>query len=130
MTRSRWVATGLLGLAFALGGLAGGAATMLADRKTHPPRDPFSAQSYAQRLADEVGLSPEQQQAVVAVIEQHQPVMDSIWSTVREQFDAERQLMRHDIRKLLAPQQLEKYNAMVARLDSLRRNHGKRHGTR
>ncbi len=129
MNRSRWVATGLLVLAFALGALAGGAATMLADRDTHARRDPFSPQAYARRLAAELELDASQQQAVVEVITRHQPVMDSIWGQVREQFNAERQAMRRDIRALLNPDQVERYNEMVARFDSLRQQRGKRHGS-
>jgi uncharacterized membrane protein len=120
MTRSRWVATGLLVLAFALGGLAGGAATMMADRKSHGRRDPYSPQAYAQRLATDLSLDAAQREAVAGVILRHQPVMDSIWAQVREQFNAERQAMRQDIRAILNPEQLDRYNAMVARFDSLR----------
>lgn len=130
MTRSRWVATGLLALAFALGGLAGGAATMLADRDTHARRDPFSPDAYARRLAEDLSLDATQQRAVAEVITRHQPVMDSIWAQVREQFNVERQAMRRDIRALLTPDQVEKYNAMVARFDSLRQARGKHHGGR
>jgi hypothetical protein len=130
MTRSRWAATGLLALTFALGGLVGGAATTLADRQSHKGRDPYSPQSYAERLADELGLDPRQQEAVVEVVHRHQPVMDSIWTTVREQFAPARQAMRQEIRALLTPEQVEKYNAMVARYDSLRRSRGSRHGSR
>jgi hypothetical protein len=126
MTKSRLAATGLLALAFALGGLAGGAATMLADRETHDRPDPYSHESYAERLARELGLDAGQQRAVVAVMERHQPVMDSIWNTVREQFTAERRAMRADIRAILTPDQVERYNQMVARYDSLRQARSKR----
>ena len=130
MTRSRWVATGLLILAFALGALAGGAATMVADRDGHRPRDPYSPQSFAQRLAGELTLSPAQEQQVLTILERHQPAMDSIWRQVRVQFDSERQEVRREIRALLAPDQEQKYDAMLARLDSLRRERGNRHGSR
>lgn len=130
MTRSRWVATGLLALAFALGALAGGAATMAADRTSHKSRDRYSPQSFAERLASDLGLDAAQQQAVVEAIERHQPVMDSIWAQVREQFSAERQSLRQDIRALLSPEQVQKYNELVARYDSLRQQRGRKHGGR
>jgi len=130
MSRSRMMATGLLALAFALGGLAGGAATMLADRSTGRHRDPYSPQSYAERLAVDLKLDASQRAAVAAVLQRHQPVMDSIWATVREQFAAERQATRRDIREVLTAEQIETYNALVAKYDSLRQARGKRHGRR
>jgi len=128
MSRSRVAATGMLALAFALGGLAGGAATTLADRTGNRHRDPYSPQSYAERLSTELALDPEQQRAVAAILQEHQPHMDSIWTTVRERFTAERQATRRDIRAVLNPEQIERYGALVARFDSVRQARGKRHG--
>jgi len=129
MTKPRLVAGGLLALTFALGMLAGGAATMAADRTGHRRGDPYSPTSYASRLAGDLGLAPDQEAKVVEVLERHQPIMDSIWSQVGSQFDAERQNLRRDIRALLTSDQQAKYEAMLARLDSLRRNRGKRHAS-
>ncbi len=129
MSKSRLVAGGLLAVTFALGALAGGAATMVADRTGHHRGDPYSPPSYASRLAEDLGLAPEQEAKVVEVLERHQPAMDSIWAQVGSQFDAERQTLRRDIRALLTPDQQAKYQTMLARLDSLRRNRGKRHAS-
>lgn len=130
MSKSRWVATGLLSLAFALGGLVGGTATMLAD-KDHRPRGPHGAnraaykaqmrQEYIERLREDVGLSPSDEQAVSAVLDQHEPVMDSLWRTVRTQFDAARQAVRRDIRARLSEDQQRKYDAFNAKRDSVHR---------
>jgi hypothetical protein len=130
MTRSRWAATGLLALVFALGALTGGAATMFADKTSHRGGDRYSPQSYAERLAEDLALDAARQRQVVAVIERHQPAMDSIWTQVRDQFSAQRQSLRQDIRSVLTPEQVEKYNALVARYDSLRQNRGKKQGSR
>jgi hypothetical protein len=128
MTRSRWVASGLLALAFALGGLVGGVATIAAD-KDHPPvesrarsRAAWQAQmrqEYLDQLRSELGLTAAQEQAVVAVLDQHQPAMDSIWRLVRTHFDAERQQVRRDIRAVLSEGQQGKYDAFVIKRDSL-----------
>lgn len=136
MTKSRWVATGLLSLAFALGGLVGGTATMLAD-KDHRPARPHGAnraaykaqmrQDYIERLREDVGLSPSDEQAVTAVLDLHEPIMDSLWRTVRTQFDAERQAVRRDIRARLSEEQQRKYDAFNAKRDSV---HRARDGTR
>lgn len=136
MTKSRWAATGLLSLAFALGGLVGGTATMLAD-KDHPRRSPHGAdraaykaqmrQQYIERLRVEVGLSPTDERAVIEVLDQHEPIMDSLWRAVRTQFDAERRAIRRDIRARLSEAQQSKYDAFNARRDSV---HQARDGTR
>ena len=129
MTRSRWVASGLLILVFALGALAGGAASSLADRDRGGRRDPWSPQSYAEFLGRELTLDPAQQKVIVEVIERHLPVMDSIWSQMKVNYAAERQAMRKDIRALLTEEQTAKYNALVARFDSLRREREKSYGS-
>lgn len=131
MTRSRWVASGLLILVFALGALAGGAATSLADRsRGGEGRDYWSPQSIAKYLGRELTLDPSQEKVVVEVIERHLPVMDSIWAKMKEDHSAQRQAMRKDIRAVLTEEQLAKYSALVARFDSLGREREKRHGRR
>jgi Spy/CpxP family protein refolding chaperone len=115
MTRSRLGAAGLLIAAFVLGGLVGGAATSMADRRGH--RGP---RSYVERLAADLGLSAAQQDSVRAVLNRHQPAMDSLWESIRPQFQSERQSIRDQITGLLTPEQQAKY-AELQRQDSLRR---------
>jgi hypothetical protein len=130
MTRSRWVAGWILGGAFGLGVLSGGAASLVADRKIHPrTANSYSPSDYADRLAGELSLSKTQRDSVVTVIERHQPAMDSIWDMVRPQVEAERQSIRRDIRALLTPEQTEQYQQLIARKDSLHRA-SKRHASR
>lgn len=131
MIASRSAAFRLLAVAFSLGALVGGAATMLAERGSHS-RGPHQGgrQQFVSRLASEVGLSADQERDVAAVLERHEPVMDSIWNQVRQQFDTERQAVRRDIRALLTPDQVAKYDAMLARKDSLRREKESKHGNR
>jgi len=125
MTKSRWAATGLLALAFALGGLAGGVATMAADRDRPSAggRAAYLAhmrREFLDQLRTELSLSADQEQAVVAVLDQHQPAMDSIWRSIRTQFDAERQSVRRDIRSLLSEEQRGKYDRFNFKRDSIR----------
>ena len=131
MIASRSAAFRLLAVAFSLGALVGGAATMLAERGSHAraPRE-GGRQGYVARLETEVGLSEEQKRKVEAVLDRHEPVMDSIWNQVRQQFDTERQAVRRDIRAVLTPEQVAKYDAMLARKDSLRREKESKHGNR
>jgi hypothetical protein len=121
MTKSRLAASGLLALVFALGALVGGAATMLADRSRHEIARFGDPQSFALYLKDELGLTGEQREKVVTVLDRHQPAMDSIWGQVRPQFEAERQAVRQEIQALLSPDQARRYQALNARRDSLRR---------
>lgn len=120
MTRSRLGAVVLLLAAFLLGGLVGGAATSMADRRSHQHRDRPPRPSYVDRLGTELGLSEAQKDSVRAVLERHQPAMDSLWQLIRPQFQSERQLIRNEISALLSPEQQAKY-AQLQRQDSLRR---------
>lgn len=129
MIRSRSAALRLLALAFSLGALVGGAATMLADKGRHPGNGKNDGRlGYVERLSGEVGLTAAQERAVATVLDRHEPVMDSLWQSVRAPFDAARQAVRRDIRAVLTPDQLVKYDAMLARRDSLHRARDGKHG--
>ena len=129
MIKSRSAAIRLLALSFALGGLVGGAATMLAERNSHPdgPRD-SGAQAYASMLKVELGLSVDEQKVVGAILQRHEPAMDSIWRIVRPQFTAERQVIRREIRAVLTSEQVVKYDRLIARRDSIHRARDNAHG--
>jgi hypothetical protein len=120
MTRSRLGAAGLLIATFVLGALVGGAATSLADREGHRTRSSHPRPSYVERLGAELGLSEAQQDSVKAVLDRHQPAMDSLWESIRPQFQSERQAIRTQINALLTSEQQAKY-AELQREDSLRR---------
>jgi hypothetical protein len=123
-------ASGLLALVFALGALVGGAATMLADRTRHGGDRLGERPSFVQILREELTLTADQEQRVTGILDRHQPAMDSIWGLVRPQFEAERQTVRDEIRALLEPDQLKKYEVLVAHRDSVRRARGGLHGGR
>jgi hypothetical protein len=131
MTKSRLAASGLLALVFALGALVGGAATMLADRSRHgTDRIGDHPGGFVQFLKEELTLTAEQEHRITGILDRHQPAMDSIWGLVRPQFEAERQTVRQEIRALLEPGQLKKYEVLIARRDSLRRTRGGLRGGR
>ena len=125
MSRSRLGAVVLLLAAFVLGGLVGGAATSMADRQTHKHRDRQPRPSYVDRLGTELGLSEAQKDSVRAVLERHQPAMDSLWESIRPLLQSERQAIRSQIHALLSEEQQAKYIALQ-RQDSLRRAEGDR----
>ena len=120
MTRSRLGAAGLLIATFVLGALVGGAATSLADREGHRTRSSHPRPSYVERIGAELGMSDAQQDSVRAVLDRHQPAMDSLWESIRPQFQSERQAIRTQINALLTSEQQAKY-AELQREDSLRR---------
>lgn len=128
MIGSRSAAFRLLALAFAIGALVGGAATMLAERRAHSSENRDGRQGYLERLSAEIGLDQAQAEAVGQVLERHEPAMDSIWASVRVQFEAQRQAARRDIRAVLTPEQVVKYDAMLARRDSVRKDRESKHG--
>ena len=121
MTRSRAGAALLLVATFVLGGLVGGAATSMADRKTHAAaRADHPRPSFVDRLQADLGLTPTQRDSIQAVLDRHQPAMDSLWEQIRPQFQSERQAIRKAINGLLSPEQQAKY-LELQRQDSLRR---------
>ena len=121
MTRSR-IAAGLLLLAtFVLGGFFGGAVSTYAERRDFAKRhDHKERPTYVDRLDQEVSLRPPQRDSISAILDRHRPVMDSLWAIVGPQFDSERESIRREIRAVLSPDQLERYNAMTQRQDSRR----------
>jgi hypothetical protein len=121
MTRSR-IAAGLLLLAtFVLGGFFGGAVSTYAERRDFAKRHGNKERpTYVDRLDQEVSLRPPQRDSISAILDRHRPVMDSLWAIVGPQFDSERESIRREIRAVLSPEQLERYNAMTQRQDSRR----------
>ncbi len=126
MTRSRLGAAFLLVATFVLGGLVGGAATSMADRRSHSRgHSDRDRPSFVQRLQSDLDLTLAQRDSVQAVLDRHQPAMDSLWQLIRPQFQSERQAIRNAISALLTPEQQAKYT-MLQRQDSLRRAEGER----
>lgn len=120
MTRSRLGAAFLLVATFVLGGLVGGAATSMADRKSHTEvRGDHPRPSFVDRLQTDLGLTAAQRDSVQAVLDRHQPAMDSLWQIIRPQFQSERQTIRNAISALLTSDQQAKY-LELQRQDSLR----------
>jgi hypothetical protein len=126
VTRSRLGAAALLIATFVLGGLIGGAATSMADRRAHAGHGDRPRPSFVDRLASDLALSAAQRDSVQAVLDRHQPAMDSLWERIRPQFQSERQGIRNEINALLTPEQQAKYAALIQRQDSLRKAQGDR----
>ena len=129
MNRSKLLATGLLVGVFASGAVVGGAATAFADR--NPETNRRARVSYIDRLDREIQLRPEQREAVSEVVKQYNLRFHELWARVRPESDQIRAETRAEIFAVLDPAQQPAYEAMNARIDSVRaekqRKHDKRH---
>jgi Spy/CpxP family protein refolding chaperone len=127
MTRSRLGALLLLVATFVLGGLLGGTLTSMAERREHGRRPSGPRPGYVERIGRDLDLSAEQKEKIQAVLDKHQPTMDSLWTELRQRFpqlDSERVAVRQEVFSLLTPDQQARYTAIIQRQDSLRRANG------
>ena len=120
MKPSTWKATFLLIATFALGALAGGGVVAFADRGKpgrgwHGHYDP---DDHMASLAKQLRLTPAQQDSVKAVLERSRLGMDSIWRQLGPRFGTLRDSISSEIRKVLTPEQREKYDKMIRRFES------------
>lgn len=129
MTRSRFGALMLLVATFVMGGLLGGALTSFSERRSHDPGKRKPRPTYVERLSQDLGLSPEQRDSIQSILDRHQPLMDSLWTEIRQKFpqlEAQRVLVRQEVQAVLTPEQQAKYAAIVQRQDSIRRSMSER----
>jgi len=117
-----------LGLVFLLGiALGAVAGYAFAHRGYAAERTLTAEQRRAQKreqLAREVGLTPDQQKQVVAVLDAAQKEYRAIHDVSDPQIDAVRQKTRDKIRALLTPEQKPKFEDFIRRLDEERRRTG------
>jgi gas vesicle protein len=70
---------------------------------------------YAERLQDDLNLSPEQRASVDAILAEREAEMRELWEDMRPRFDALRESIRIEIMELLDESQQEKYQALIER---------------
>ena len=129
MTKSRLGALMLLVATFVLGGLLGGALTSYAERKGHDRGRRGPRPTYVERLSQDLGLSLQQRDSIQSILDRHQPVMDSLWTEIRQTFpqlEGQRIAVRQEVQSVLTPEQQAKYAAIVQRQDSIRRSMSER----
>jgi hypothetical protein len=121
---SLWLAVVFL-LGLSLGGVLGYA---LAHRSyAAEPSVKTAEQRRAQKrqqLAREVGLTPDQQKQVTAILDAAQGEYKAIHDVSDPQIDAVRQRTREKIRLLLAAEQKPKFEDFIRRLDEERKRSG------
>lgn len=121
--RSKIYAVGLLAAAFVAGIAVGTGVSAAASNRTAPP-EPESRErrrpSYADRLQEELSLSPTQRDSVAQIVDGYQDSMAGLWAEMRPRMDSVRVLIRQDIMALLDAGQQDRYRAYMHRTDSAR----------
>jgi Spy/CpxP family protein refolding chaperone len=77
-----------------------------------------------EQLAREVGLTPDQQRQVVAILDEAQVGYKAIHAASDPQIDSVRQKSRDKIRGLLSPEQKPKFEEFIKKLDDERKRAG------
>lgn len=80
------------------------------------------------RLLDEVGLTPEQQAAVEAILERRRAQTDRFWSEAGPALRAIMDSTRSEIRTVLTPEQRERYERLRAERKAAETSDEARHG--
>lgn len=106
---------GVLGYAFAHRSYAAAPTQLTAEQRR--------AQKRAQ-LVEEVGLTPDQQTQVIAILDQAQTEYKAIHAVSDPQIDAARQKSRERIRQILTPEQKPKFEEFLRKMDEERKRLG------
>lgn len=101
-------------------GVAASAALGVGDGDRERERERSPRLSYIERLDRELNLAPEQRDSVAAILRRHDATIKQIWQESRQRFDQVRAQLRGDIMQVLNEEQREKYQAFIARSDSIR----------
>ena len=123
MNRSKLVAAGLLFAAFAAGVAVGGAVSAAwgeNEATAVEPIEPPPRKSYAERLQEDLALTPAQRDSVEAILDHVEPDMHALWEEIAPRFDSLRSAVRREIMAVLDDQQQAMYAELIARGDSAR----------
>ncbi len=113
-----WVKNSLLLL---IGFLAGVAATGIALRfcfHPHHPPGAADADRILKRLDSKLGLTADQKDKVTTLLKEELPKADALRQETDGKFKAMRESLRAQLRALLNPDQVKKYDEMVAQSDA------------
>jgi Spy/CpxP family protein refolding chaperone len=125
----RQKATLWLAIVFVLGAALGGVlGYAFAHRSYAAEPTPMSAEARREqkreRLKREVGLTPDQQRQVTAILDQAQVEYKAVHDVMDPQIDSIRQKNRDKIRALLTPEQKPKLEEFFRKLDEERKRNG------
>jgi Spy/CpxP family protein refolding chaperone len=80
---------------------------------------------HVQRLTMELGLSPEQQTQLQAILDETKSRYDALYAPIRPQMDAARKEGRQKIRGILTAEQLPAFEEYLRKLDEERKRKGR-----
>ncbi|MEK7379900.1 MAG: hypothetical protein AAB075_02690 [Gemmatimonadota bacterium] len=129
MTKSKMSAAVMLVAAAVVGGVIGAWGTDYLEHEGRQGPGHGGRDGYVERMTTELNLTTLQQDSIRAILERFEPGMDSLWRDLRPRFDSLRQVARSAIVAQLDSVQQRKYQAMLARRDSLyreRRSNGRK----
>jgi hypothetical protein len=108
-------------LTFLLGAIVGGTSVYYYAWSTGHWHRPFNRQDFVHRLKVELSLSDTQVSQVEQIIEGTTGKLRSAQQQADAQFNAIREESRNGIRKILSPEQIQKFDELVRRWDERRR---------
>src|SRR5690349_11828017 len=106
----------LILIGFLVGVAATGAAFRLCFHPHHPP-GAADADRVLKRLDSKLGFTPDQREKVAQLLKQELPKADALRKEGDAKFQALRDAFRSQLRPLLSPDQLKKFNEMAAKWD-------------
>ena len=118
MNRSKVVASGLLLAVFVAGLIGGGAASALADRNESESKRP--RRPYEEVLQEKLDLTAEQRESIEVILQDWRSGVRELWDERGRKLEEIRQGTRAEIVHALDEGQVEVYQAMISRDDSIR----------
>lgn len=114
-----------------LAALAGAAGGSIITARLHSHERPGSnshhgSDWYVELLEDELDLTEVQEDSLRAVLSRHRQKIDAMYAELGPRMDAMRDTIRADVRRLLTPEQQQRYQAVTARLDRERQDKNQR----
>jgi hypothetical protein len=104
-------------VAFVLGGIGGGFVGSVYKHDRDSYRQRPSRAEIQKEFAAKLKLSPDQSAAVDSILESHRKKFEAIQGDYSSVFKAQRDSMRQEIRKLLSPEQNERYTHYVKEME-------------
>jgi len=118
MNRSKFLAGGLLAAVFGSGIIVGNATRAFAER--HRDDNRGGREQFIEWLETEMTLNPQQESAILVVLDQYNDDMHALWHQVQPQSEELVRNARAAISDILHEDQRAIYDRMNARKDSLR----------
>ena len=124
--RSKWLAGAMILATFAAGTAVGSAISVAWGERKASAEPLRRHMSYAERLNEELSLTPVQRESVAVILSRRQDAMHEMWQEMQPRFDSLRAQIRADILSQLDATQRARFHALIAESDSARAARGER----